>query len=118
MGFLLAIMPGLESSGGSVQVAYTALRLIGLSILFTFASYLIRFPLLWFLGRLYNQATNDKSSIKLFKTGPPGHSHTAPNGAKEVFLLAVIGILLIYIGVGHLFEQSIELSCFVAGFGL
>lgn len=104
LGFLLAIMPGLEHSGG-LEVAYTAMRLIILSILFTLVSYIIRSPMLQGLTWLYKKS---KKSTSL--------DHTRhQSGPSEVFLLASIGVLLMYIGLGQLFEQSIELSCFVAG---
>lgn len=89
LGFLLAIMPILQKSG--IEIVYTTLRLVGFLILFITISFGIRIPALMALQYLREKAPS------------------------EVFSLAAIGFLLIYIRIGLLFEQSTELCCFVAG---
>ncbi|KAJ3344642.1 Transmembrane and coiled-coil domains-containing protein 3 [Kappamyces sp. JEL0680] len=89
LGFLLAIMPMFQQSGA--EIAYTAARLIVYLLLFILVSYVVRIPLLFALEHLQKHSTS------------------------EVFLLASIGIMLLYVRLGNVFEQSMEISCFVAG---
>ena len=114
-------MPGFEQSGGLKEVAYSAIRLIFLSILFTIASYVLRVPMLQCLAWLYKKcklsasASSSTSSSSSSSSSTSHHHHGASEGPSEVFLLTSISILLLYLGLGQLFEQSVELSCFVAG---
>lgn len=89
LGFLLVVMPLLQSSG--IMVAYTGVRLIFLLVSFLFASFILKFPVLAGLTYL-------RKKVK-----------------GEVFLLSTIGVLLLYVKLGAVLQQSPELACFVCG---
>lgn len=91
LGFLIALMPVLQASD-SAMILYTVSRLVVLLVCFLVISYLVKFPII--------------SGLKYLK------SRLA---SPEIFLLSVIGSLLLFVQLGSLFEQSIELSCFVCG---
>ncbi|KAI8901742.1 Sodium/hydrogen exchanger family-domain-containing protein [Globomyces pollinis-pini] len=90
LGFLLAMMPVLQSSG--IQVAYTALSLLGRLIVFLFVCFLVRVPSLRALDWLVT-----------FKD------------SNELFMMGSIGFCLSIIQIGQTLDQSMELACFVAG---
>jgi predicted Kef-type K+ transport protein len=79
----------LQHSG--TEIAITSSKLILYLILYIFISNILRIPFLILL------------------------EHVQLKASREVFLLSSLGVLLIYIRIGILFDQSTEISCFVAG---
>jgi Kef-type K+ transport system membrane component KefB len=90
LGFLLAMMPMLQSSG--IELAYTALKLIGNLVFFVFIAYLLSYPCINGLDWLRKTQRN-----------------------HEIFVMASIAFCLAVVQLGFLLDQSMELSCFVAG---
>ena len=88
LGFLLAMMPVLQSSG--VELAYIVFKLIGMLFLFLFVSFLCSYPYIMCLNWLNT-------------------------GRKEIFLMASVAFVLVIVQIGSLMDQSIEMACFVAG---
>jgi Kef-type K+ transport system membrane component KefB len=87
LGFLLAIMPVLKSTG--TEVAYTLLRLFGFLALFIIICIIVQIP---FRHALQYLTKN-----------------------KEMFCITSMGYFLVIAQIGNFCNQSIELSCFVAG---
>ncbi|KAI8924985.1 Sodium/hydrogen exchanger family-domain-containing protein [Entophlyctis helioformis] len=91
LGFLLALMPALETSG--FDVLFTSLRLIAFLAVFLSACALLVFP-----------------ATRLLQLLLPSRG-----GTQDIYMLASLGFCLLIISLGDLFGQSVELSCFVAG---
>ena len=90
LGLLLVMMPALKSSG--LEGLKTLLRNLALLIVFLVECAILRKPFIQILQWLQRSKSSD-----------------------EIFLLSCIGICLFVIEVGKYLEQSLELSCFVAG---
>ncbi|KAH6581482.1 hypothetical protein BASA61_009063 [Batrachochytrium salamandrivorans] len=91
LGFLLALMPALQTSG--LDALFTVLQLILSLAGFLCACLVISFP-----------------AIRMLQYLMP-----VKGSGNEIYLLASIGFCLMVINVGSFFEQSMELCCFVAG---
>ena len=88
LGFLLAMMPVLKSSG--VELAYTIFKLVVMLLLFLIIAFICSYPYIICLNWLNT-------------------------GRKEIFLMASIAFCLVIVQIGSLMDQSIEMACFVAG---
>jgi Kef-type K+ transport system membrane component KefB len=87
LGFLLALMPVLKTTG--IEVMYTMLKLLGYLGLFLLIAGLVQIPFKYGLHRLKKN--------------------------KELFCLTSLAYCLVIAQIGELCNQSVELSCFVAG---
>jgi Kef-type K+ transport system membrane component KefB len=89
LGFLLALLPLLTASKS--EVVYTLLSLVGNLLLFFVTCAILQYPLLFGLNWMYKGKN------------------------EELFALGSVAFCLILVQIGFIFDQSLELSCFVAG---